>query len=131
MAYYALLDENNKVVQVITGIDETELIEGKVPEVWYSEFTGFTCKRTSYNTFANTHKDGGTPFRGNYAGIGYTYDSEFDAFIPPKRFPSWKLNYATFQWEAPVPVPPLEEGKEFRWSEPNLEWIAVIEKEEN
>ena len=73
MAHYAFLDENNIVTDVITGIDETELIEGKDPETWYGKFRGQTCKRTSYN--AN--------YRYNYAGIGYTYDPIDDAFISP------------------------------------------------
>ena len=71
MAHYAFLDENNIVTEVITGIDEIELIEGLDPEIWYGNFRGQTCKRTSYN--AN--------IRYNYAGIGYTYDADADAFI--------------------------------------------------
>ena len=73
MAHYAFLDENNVVVEVITGIDETELIEGLDPETWYGNFRGQTCKQTSYNN----------NFRGTYAGIGYTYDAELDEFIAP------------------------------------------------
>jgi hypothetical protein len=73
MAHYAFLDENNVVTEVITGIDETELIEGLDPETWYGNFRGQTCKRTSYNN----------NFRGVYAGIGYTYDAELDEFIAP------------------------------------------------
>jgi hypothetical protein len=78
MAHYAFLDENNVVVEVITGIDETELIEGLDPETWYGNFRGRTCKRTSYNN----------NFRGVYAGIGYTYDSELDEFIAPPPPPA-------------------------------------------
>jgi hypothetical protein len=73
MAHYAFLDESNIVTEVIVGVDETELIEGKTPEVWYSEFRGQTCVRTSYNG----------NIRYNYAGIGYTYDPIDDAFIAP------------------------------------------------
>jgi hypothetical protein len=73
MAHYAFLDENNIVTEVITGIDETELIEGLDPEIWYGNFRGQTCKRTSYN--AN--------IRYNYAGVGHTYDPVDDAFIVP------------------------------------------------
>ena len=123
MAHYAFLDENNVVTEVITGVDETELLEGKTPEQWYGEFKGQRCKRTSYNTFSNQHLNGSTPFRGNYAGIGFTYDDTFDVFIPPKPFPSWKLNYTTYQWEAPVPKP--IETKDWAWSEHNQEWISV------
>jgi len=73
MAHYAFLDENNIVTEVIVGIDETELIEGKNPEIWYGEFRGQQCVRTSYNA----------TIRYNYAGIGYTYDPIDDAFIAP------------------------------------------------
>jgi hypothetical protein len=73
MAHYAFLDENNIVTEVIVGIDETELIEGKTPEDWYSEFRGQICMRTSYNS----------RIRFNYAGVGYTYDPVDDAFIAP------------------------------------------------
>ena len=84
MAHYAFLDENNIVTEVIVGIDETELIEGLSPEVWYGNFRGQNCKRTSYNSIRGVNKLGGTAFRFNYAGIGYTYDEVRDGFIPPK-----------------------------------------------
>ena len=74
MAHYAFLDENNIVTEVITGIDETELIDGQDPETWYGNYRGQTCKRTSYNG----------NIRYNYAGIGYTYDEDADAFIAPR-----------------------------------------------
>ena len=128
MAHYAMLDKNNIVVQVITGVDENTTqvdLDGTVVggsslawEQFYASrpwFDGLTCKRTSYN--GNIRK--------NYASIGYKYDAEFDAFIPPKTFPSWKLNYTTFQWESPVPMPELEEGFVWRWSEDNLEWVKI------
>lgn len=73
MAHYAFLDDSNLVTEVITGIDETELIEGLDPETWYGNFRAQACKRTSYNN----------KIRYNYAGIGYTYDPIDDAFIPP------------------------------------------------
>ena len=75
MAHYAFLDENNIVTEVIVGIDETELIEGLDPETWYGNFRGQVCKRTSYN-----HN-----IRGRFAGIGYSYDSVNDVFVPPKE----------------------------------------------
>ena len=84
MAHYALLDENNVVTAVITGKDENELIDGVNPETWYGQFHQQKCLRTSYNTQAGIHLTGGTPFRKNYAGIGYTYDENRDAFIPPQ-----------------------------------------------
>ena len=118
MAYYAFLDDNNIVTEVIVGVDETELIEDKDPETWYSEFRGQTCKRTSYN--GNIRK--------NYAGIGFRYDEDLDAFIPPKPFKSWVLNEETARWEAPTPMP--EDGNEYRWSEFDLDWVELPKEEE-
>ena len=88
MAHYAFLDENNIVTEVIVGIDETELIEGKEPEVWYQELKGRRCLRTSYN--GNIRK--------NYAGIGYSYSDQLDAFIPPKPSVEAILDTNTCQW---------------------------------
>jgi hypothetical protein len=110
MAHYAFLDENNIVTEVIVGIEETELIEGLDPETWYSNFRGQVCKRTSYN--GNIRK--------NYAGIGFTYDSQRDAFISPKPYPSWQLVEETCQWEAPVPMP--TDGFTYFWNEVKLAW---------
>lgn len=83
MAHYAFLDNENIVTEVIAGVDESELIEGLEPETWYGNFRGQVCKRTSYNTENNVHLLEGTPFRFNYAGVGYFYDESRDAFIPP------------------------------------------------
>lgn len=113
MAHYAFLDENNIVTEVIVGIDETELIEGQSPEVWYSQFKEQTCIRTSYNN----------NIRKNYAGIGYTYDAARDAFIPPKSFDSWLLNEDTCQWEAPVTYP--TDGEFYTWDEANQDWVLA------
>ena len=89
MAHYAFLDENNIVTEVITGIDETELIEGLDPETWYGNFRGQRCIRTSYN--GNIRK--------NFAGIGHTYDAERDAFTAPKPIEGeWILDENTCQW---------------------------------
>jgi len=90
MAYYAFLDNNNIVTQVIAGKDENELLDGLTPEEWYADFTGQRCVRTSYN--GNIRK--------NFAGIGYTYDQTRDAFIPPKpEEGNWVLNEDTCLWE--------------------------------
>ena len=113
MAHYAFLDENNIVTEVITGIDETELIEGLDTETWYGEFRGQKCVRTSYNAQTNG-------FRYNYAGIGYTYDEEADAFIPPKPFESWVLN-DQFSWVAPIDYP--QDEKLYYWDEEAGNWI--------
>jgi hypothetical protein len=110
MAHYAFLDENNIVTEVIVGIDETESIEGLDTETWYGNFRGQTCKRTSYNN----------NIRKNYAGIGYIYDSERDAFISPKPYPSWILNEDTCNWEPPVPYP--TEGEDYIWNETDQTW---------
>jgi hypothetical protein len=110
MAHYAFLDENNIVTEVITGIDETELIEGLDTESWYGNFRGQVCKRTSYN--GNIRK--------NYAGIGFTYDFERDAFIAPKTFNSWLLDEETCQWQAPTPYP--SDGFTYEWNESELAW---------
>jgi len=125
MAHYAFLDENNIVTEVITGVDETELIEGLHPEHWYAQFRGQGCKRTSYNTIGNKHISGGTPFRGNYAAIGYSYNPEFDAFIEPQPYPSWKLDYKTFSWVSPTPRPDNTDTLKYVWSEPNKEWVGI------
>jgi hypothetical protein len=91
MAHYAFLDENNVVTEVIGGIDETELIEGLHPEVWYGNFRGQVCKRTSYNN----------NYRFNYAGIGFYFDLEADAFYSPSPncHPELILNTTNYQWE--------------------------------
>jgi hypothetical protein len=113
MAHYAFLDDNNIVTEVIVGIDETELIEGLEPEVWYGNFRGQACKRTSYNS----------NIRKNYAGIGYTYDSIKDAFIAPQPFESWVLDEETCRWEAPVAYP--TEGGPYSWDEDSLSWVEL------
>jgi hypothetical protein len=119
MAHYAFLDENNIVTEVIVGKNEGD--EGRDWEQWYGEFRGQTCKRTSYNTIGGVHTNGGTPFRKNYAGIGYTYRSDIDAFVPPRPFASWILN-AGAQWEAPVAMP--TDGKMYSWDEATTSWVA-------
>jgi hypothetical protein len=109
MAHYAFLDKNNIVTEVITGIDETELIEGLDTETWYGNFRGQTCKRTSYNN----------NIRKQYAGIGYTYDAVNDVFITPQPYPSWSLD-ENFDWQPPTPRP---EGDLWYWNEDSLSWI--------
>ena len=113
MAHYAFLNENNIVTEVIVGIDETELIEGKHPETWYGEFRGQVCKRTSYNG----------NYRKNYAGIGYIYNEMLDAFILPKPFASWILDEQSCQWEAPVKMP--DDNKMYNWNEAKLSWEVI------
>ena len=116
MAHFAELDENNVVLQVIAGVDEP--LDG---EAIYAETTGTVWKKTSYNTRAGGHLLGKTPFRKNYAGIGYTYDSDRDAFIPPQPFPSWTLNEQTCQWDSPTPMP--VDDKRYVWDEQTCQWV--------
>jgi hypothetical protein len=111
MAHYAFLDENNMVTEVIVGNDETT---GDW-ETYYGEFRGQQCVRTSYNG----------NIRFNYAGIGFTYDEERDAFIPPKPFDSWVLDEDTCLWVAPVPYP--TDGEAYTWDEDAGDWVIVSE----
>ena len=121
MAHFAKLDSNNIVteVQVVSndvatneqaGVDFLNNLYG-TRDVW---------KQTSYNTHAGQHDLGGTPFRKNYAGLGFTYDSTRDAFIPPKPYSSWTLNETTCRWEAPVAYP--DDSQEYTWNEDNQTW---------
>lgn len=110
MAHYAFLNENNTVVEVIVGIDENKFIEGLDPEIWYGNFRNQICKRTSYNN----------NYRKNFAGIGYTYDSERDAFIPPKVYLKWILNEETCKWESPIPYP--DDQQEYIWNDNQGVW---------
>jgi hypothetical protein len=124
MAHYALLDENNTVTNVITGVDEditqTDLdgtVVGGSSEAWEQFYAtrpwlnAESCKRTSYNN----------NIRKQYAGIGYTYDSTNDVFIEPQPFASWSLD-KNFDWQAPTPRP--AEGFWY-WDEDTLSWIEI------
>ena len=124
MAHYAYLDENNIVTSVIVGKNEDE-----APGDWE---TYYGAKRTSYNTRGGVYYDPNTnepsadqtkAFRKNYAGIGYTYDSVRDAFIPPQPYPSWVLDESSCLWEAPVPYP--TDGNRYYWDEADQSWTAV------
>jgi len=112
MAHYAFLDNNNVVLEVITGIDENQLIEGLDTETWYGNFRGQVCKRTSYNN----------NIRKQYAGIGFSYDAVNDVFIAPQPFASWSLD-SNFDWQAPKPKP--EDGFWY-WNEEEGEWFEHI-----
>lgn len=118
MSHFAKLDENNVVVFVTVGRDEDD---GKEAEL--TARTGDVYKQTSYNTRGGVHVLGGTPFRKNYAGIGYIYDEGRDAFIPPKPYQSWLLNEETCLWDAPIAYP--TDGGEYVWNEQTTSWEAA------
>lgn len=128
MAHYAVLDSNNIVTQVFVGKNENE------GNMNWEEYYG--AVRTSYNTRGGVHYDPETnspsadqskALRKNYAGIGFTYDSDRDAFIPPKPFDSWVLNEETCLWDSPVPYP--EDGNMYTWNEETGGWDQVILEE--
>jgi len=109
-----------------------KVVDGKVTQVIVAEpefFTTFVDSspgawiQTSYNTHGGQHTNGGTPLRGNYAGIGYTYDAQHDVFYAPQPFPSWTLNQTTWTWEAPVAMP--TDGKVYKWDESTKTWVEV------
>jgi hypothetical protein len=105
---------NGKVTQVIVAENNFfDTFVDSSPGEWI---------QTSYNTYGNVHKLGGTPLRGNYAGINYTYDRTNDVFYAPQPFPSWTLNQSTWLWEAPTPKP--QTGL-FYWDEPTLSWLEL------
>lgn len=115
MAHYAFLDDNNIVTEVIVGRNEDEVVDGISDwETYYGNIRGQRCVRTSYN--ANIRK--------NYAGIGFRYDDDLDAFIPPQPFASWILNEETAQWEAPVPYP--DGDLMYTWNEELGDWEAIV-----
>jgi hypothetical protein len=130
MASFAKIGLNNKVIAVHSVVDEvlhdSNGIEREDIGIdFLTKLHGYPIwKQTSYNTNEGIHKLGGTPFRKNYAGIGYTYDEDRDAFIPPKPFNSWILNETTCNWEAPVVVPStiLEENQYYYWNDSIINW---------
>jgi hypothetical protein len=115
MAHYAKV--NNGIVErvIVAEADFFNTFVDSSPGTWI---------QTSYNTHGNQHKLGGTPLRGNYAGIGFTYDATNDVFYAPQPFPSWVLNESTWLWEAPVAYP--TDGKEYSWDESITNWKEVV-----
>jgi len=118
MAHYVELNHENIVTRVIPGPDE---IEQSGIEQLYLLQTGNIWKRTSYNTQGGQHPEG-KPFRKNYAGIGYKYDAQRDAFIPPQPFQSWTLNENTCLWNPPVPMP--TDNQIYHWDEATTSWVV-------
>ena len=123
MAHFALLDENNIVTHVLVGRDEDT-------EQDLFDRTGQVYKKTSYNTKNGVHydslsnlPDNKPQFRFNYAGIGYFYDQDRDAFIPPKIYNSWALNEQTCNWDAPIAYP--QDGDSYQWDENTISWVKI------
>ncbi len=125
MTHFAKLDENNVVVFVTVGRQEDDGLEEEL-----IARTGDVYRQTSYNTYGGVHYTNGQAssdqtkaLRKNYAGIGFTYDENLDAFIPPQPFESWVLNEDTCLWEAPVPHP--TDGAIYAWDEEAGSWVEV------
>jgi len=131
MASFAKIGLNSKVIEVLSVhnnvLKDSNGIEQEVNGVdFLTKLTGYPVwKQTSYNTHGGVHNNNGTPLRKNHAGIGYTYDEDRDAFIPPKpNLPSWILNESTCLWEAPVakPITELENNEYYSWNESIINW---------
>ena len=115
MAHYAKI-KDSIVLEVIVA-DHSVIDSFEDPTEWI---------QTSYNTHGGVHSEGNTPLRKNYAGIGFTYDSVRDAFIPPQPYNSWTLNEDTCQWESPVPYP--TDDKRYNWDEDTTSWVETVEE---
>ena len=114
MSHFALVNAQGVVEQVIVA--EQDFID--------SLLDASSWVQTSYNTRGGVHTLGGTPLRKNYAGIGYTYDADRDAFIAPKPYTSWLLDDFTCQWNAPTPMP--TDGKKYSWNEATTSWVETV-----
>ena len=134
MAHFCELDSNNIVTQVIVVADaDTADAQGNHMEsigiAFCQRLIGGNWKQTSYNTQGGTHTNGGTPFRGNYAGIGYTYDTLHDVFYAPQPYPSWTISAPTWTWTSPVPYPTdvgaEESPKRYTWNEETKAWDLI------
>ena len=142
MASFAKIGLNNKVIEVLSVVNEvlhdSNGIEQEVNGIdFLTKLTGYPVwKQTSYNTRGGVHNNGETPFRKNFAGIGYTYDEDRDAFIPPKPYQSWILNETTCLWESPIPYPITNISNKvseyngsvndlYKWNESTLTWDIV------
>jgi hypothetical protein len=129
MASFAKIGLNGKVIEVLSVVNEVlhdanGIEQESIGIDFLTKLTGYPIwKQTSYNTYGGINNNGGTPLRKNFAGIGYTYDEDRDAFIPPKPFNSWILNEDTCRWEAPV-AKPNDENMYF-WNESTLTWDIV------
>ena len=129
MASFAKIGLNNKVIEVLSVVNEVLHDSNGVEQESIgidvlTKLTGYPLwKQTSYNTRAGVHNNNGTPLRKIFAGIGYTYDEDRNAFIPPKTFNSWILNEETCHWEAPINKP--NDDNNYNWNESTLTWDIV------
>ena len=129
MSSFAKIGLNGKVIEVQSVVNEVLHDANGVEQEsigidFLTKLTGWSIwKQTSYNTHVGVHSLGGTPFRKNHAGVGYTYDEDRDAFIPPKPYPSWILNEQTCCWKAPVDYP--TDGLYYQWNETNQSWDLI------
>jgi hypothetical protein len=129
MASFAKIGLNSKVIEVLSVhnnvLKDSNGVEQEVNGIdFLTKLTGYPLWiQTSYNTHGGVHSFGGTPFRKNHAGIGYTYDEDKDAFIPPKPFKSWILNESTCLWESPIPYP--QDNSKYKWNEQNQSWDLI------
>ena len=125
MAYFTKLGIGN-IVETVTAVhnDIATTEQAGIDFLNNLYNTRDVWKQTSYNTLSGVHQLGGTPFRKNYAGVGYSYDQTRDAFIPPKPFNSWILNETTCQWEAPSVRP--DDGKFYKWNEETKSWDEIV-----
>ena len=124
MAHFAKLNSENIVEQILVVSNEVATNEQAGVEFLQNLYNDTAVwKQTSYNTHGGQHKTGGTPFRKNYAGVGYKYDESRDAFIAPKPYNSWTLNETSCLWEAPTPYP--DDGNSYIWDEENLMWNLI------
>jgi len=113
MAHFAKVVNGTVTKVIVAELDFVNTFIDNSPGKWI---------QTSYNTFGGVHSEGGTPLRKNFAGVGFTYDSDLDAFIPPKPYDSWTLNETTCLWEAPVAYP---DSGVHTWNEETQSWDAV------
>jgi hypothetical protein len=129
MASFAKIGLNGKVIEVLSVVNEVlhdsnGIEQESIGIDFLTKLTGYPVwKQTSYNTHGGVHDNGGTPLRKNHAGIGYTYNEDRDAFIPPKPYKSWVLNEDTCYWESPIPYP--QDNNKYNWNEQSQSWDLI------
>jgi hypothetical protein len=136
MASFAKIGLNGKVIEVLSVVNEVLHDSNGVEQEaigidFLTKLTGYPVwKQTSYNTLGGTHNNNGTPLRKNFAGVGYTYDEDRNAFIPKKPFNSWILNEDTCLWNSPVSIPTteLENNEYYSWNESIINWEIKIKE---